>query len=65
MCKCNNFSLNPTKSESMVVTNKRFVARPQLLVGSDLIKKLSSFEHLRGYIETQLKYKVQVKYIKS
>ena len=41
-CKCNKLSLNPTKPEFMVVTNKRFIARPQLPIGSDLNEEVSS-----------------------
>ena len=37
-CNCNNFSLNPLKSDFMVVTNKRIETRPQFFIGADQIK---------------------------
>ena len=42
-CKCNKFSLNPSNSEFMIVTNKTLNARPQLLIGSDLNEEVSTF----------------------
>ena len=64
-CRCNKLSVNPTKSDFIVVANTRLSARPKLLIGSDLIKELSSFEYLEVYIDARLKYNIQIKYIKK
>ena len=58
-------SLSPTKLEFIVVTNKRLITRPQLLIGSDLIKEVSSFKYLGVYIDTRLKCSAQINYLKS
>ena len=35
---CNKLSLNPAKSEFLIVTNKIVVNRPQLFIGTDQTK---------------------------
>ena len=37
-CNCNKLSLNPLKSEIIVVINKRIEARPQVFIGPDQFK---------------------------
>ena len=63
--ECNKVSLSPKTSELMALTNKILLARPQVLIGADLIKEIGSFKNLGVYIDTQLKYNVQNRYIKS
>ena len=64
-CNCNKLSLNPLKSEFMVVTNKRIETRPQLFIGANQIKEVKSFKYLGIYIDTQLKFSAQIKHLKS
>ena len=54
-CNCNKLSLNPLKSEFIVVTNKRIETCPQLFIGVDQFKEVKSFKYLEIYIDTQLK----------
>ena len=55
----------PFKSYFLDVTPRRLIALPQLLIGSDQTKEISSFKYLGFYIDTQLKDYVQIQYIKS
>ena len=64
-CNCNKLSLNPLKSEFMVVINKRVETRPQLFIGAHQIKEVKRFKYLGIYINTQLKYNAQIKDLKS
>ena len=61
--KCNNLSLNPTKSEYMIVTNKIVVNRPQLFIGTDRIKEVDSFKNLGTHVDTRLKFNVQISHL--
>ena len=45
----------------MVVINRRIETHPQMLHGVDLIKEVTSFKYLGIYIDTRLKYNVQIK----
>ena len=64
-CNCNNLSLNPLKSELMVVTNKRIETHPQFCTGADQLKEVKSFKYLGFYLNTQLKHNAQIKHLKS
>ena len=64
-CNCNKLSLNPTKSEFMIVTNKIVVNRPQLFIGTDPIKEVDSFKYLGIHVDTRLKFNVQIKHVKG
>ena len=46
----------------MVLTNKRMETRPQLCIGADQMKETKSFKYLVIYIDTQMKYYVQIKH---
>ena len=54
-CNCNKSSLNPLKSEFLVVTNKRTETRTQLFIGADQIEEVKNLKYLGIYIDTQLK----------
>ena len=49
----------------MGVTIRRIETSPQLFIGADLIKEVKKFKYLRIYIDTRLKYNVQIKYLES
>ena len=44
----------------MVVANENLIARPQLLIGSDLTKEVSSFKYLGVHIDARLKNNVKL-----
>ena len=48
-CHCNSLSLISLKSKSMILTDKILVARPHLLIGSDLIEEIISFKYIGRY----------------
>ena len=45
-CERNKISLNPTKSEFMIVTNKRLLACPKCLWAPDLFKEAINFKFI-------------------
>ena len=63
-CTCNKLSLNTSKSEFMVVANKRIETRPQLFIGADLVKEVKSFKYIVIYVVPRLNYNAQIKYLK-
>ena len=65
LCNCNKLSLNPLKSDSMVVNDKRIETRPQMFIGTDQIKQVKNFKYLGIYIDTRLKCNAQIKRLKS
>ena len=64
-CHCNKLSLNLSKSEFVVVANKRHMARPKVFKDSDLIEKVSICKYHGKHIDTRLIYNVQIRYIKT
>ena len=64
-CNCNKLSLNPAKSEFMIVTNKIVVNRPQLFIGTDPIKEVDSFKYLGIHVDTRLKFHAQINHLKG
>ena len=54
----NNRLNSNQKSDFTIVTNKRLKAQLHLFIGSDLIKKITSFKYLGVHIDTRLKYNV-------
>ena len=64
-CNSKKISLNPSKPDSMVVTNKSLIDRPQLFIGPNTNKQFCSFSYLGVYVVTRLKYNVQNNHTRS
>ena len=47
-CNFNKLSVNPSKSEFMLVTNKMVNSTPQLFIGGSEIKKVNCFKYIPG-----------------
>ena len=64
-CKCNKLSLNPEKSEFLIVTNKILINLPPLFIGTDPIKEVDSFKYLGFHVDIRLKFNVQINHLKG
>ena len=57
--------MNEAKTESITVTNKIVVNRPQMFIGTDPIKEVDSFKYLGIHVDTRLNVNVQINHLKS
>ena len=64
-CYCSNLSFNSEKSNSMTVTNKILIDRPQLFIDIDSIEEIDSFKCFGLHIDTRLKFNVQSNHLKG
>ena len=64
-CNSNKLSLNLTKSEFLIVTNKIVVNRPQVFIGTDTIKEVDSFNYLGFHINTRFEFNDQINHLKG
>jgi len=55
-CKFNKISLNPKKSEFMLISNKRVNNHPVIRIGNELVKCVESFKYLGIHIDRSLKF---------
>ena len=58
-CNWNKLSLNPEKSEFLIVTNRDLVFEPQLYIGTDPIRRVQVFKYLGVYLDSKLKFGTQ------
>ena len=64
-CRSNKLSLNPTKSEYMIISNRNLDFEPTILLGTDTITRKQSVKYLGLQIDSQLKFPDQVTHVKS
>ena len=64
-CRFNKLSINPTKSEFMIITNRNIDITPKLYLGDDEISKKRSVKYLGLYIDDGLRFQTQLHYLKT
>ena len=47
------------------MTNKRKGTRPEMFIGADQVKEVTSFKYHGIYIDTRLKYNAHIKHVES
>ena len=55
-CKANKLSINPSKSELMIFTNKAVLAEPEIFLGIDKINRKSSVKYLGLHIDDKMHF---------
>ena len=64
-CNFNKLSLNPTKSEFMILTNKKIISSPDIYIGQSAVKRVKCFKYLGISIDDDLKFHSQIKIIEN
>lgn len=64
-CNSNKLALNPTKSEFMLITNRKIQVQPQIFIGNNLIKCVDNFKYLGVNIDNKLKFFNQIIQVKG
>ena len=64
-CSCNKLSINPSKSEFMLITRKRVEVVPPLYMGREEIKHCNSVKYLGLSIDDDMKYATHGNQLKS
>ena len=64
-CNSNKLSLNPAKSEFMLITNRTVPVQPSLFIGSNPVKRTDSFKYLGVRIDKTLKFHSHILAVKS
>ena len=64
-CNFNKLSINPTKSEFMMITNKNIPFMPELKIGNDIIQLKNCVKYLGLHIDNSLKFYTHVDHLKS
>ena len=64
-CNYNKMSLNPSKSEYMLFTNRKVPYEPQIVLGGDRIERKSSVKYLGIHIDSGLRFSSHVDNIKT
>ena len=64
-CRFNKLSINPSKSEFMIVTNRNIDFEPHLRIGNDEISLKHSVKYLGLHIDHRLTFKDQLQLLKT
>ena len=64
-CRFNKLSINPSKSEYIIVTNKTLEFEPRIVLGNDIICRRNSVKYLGLHIDDKLKFPDHVTHLKS
>ena len=64
-CCFNKLSINPSKSEYILLTNKHVSISPQLNIGGNNIRKVECAKYLGVYIDHSLKYHNHISSVKT
>ena len=64
-CRYNKLSINPSKSENMIVTNLDIPTEPNIYLGSDRISRRKYVKYLGMHIDSALKYTDHVFFLKK
>ena len=64
-CKANKLSLNHTKSEFMLITNRSVTVTPKIKIGNNEILRVESFKYLGINIDSSLKFQTHIDHLKS
>ena len=64
-CNCNKLSLNPIKSQFMLITSKIVSTPPIVYIGEDRVTQVDTFKYLGMYIDSNLKFHDQISHIKT
>ena len=64
-CKFNKLSLNPFKSEFMLVTHKRVDTMPEIFIGDDLVTHEENLKYLGLCIDNKLKFQCHIDHGRS
>ena len=64
-CCFNKLSINPSKSEYILITNKNVSISPQLNIGGNNIRKVECAKYLGVYIDHSLKYHDHISSVKT
>ena len=64
-CKFNKLSLNPLKSEFMLVTHKRVDTMPEIFIGDDLVTHKENVKYLGLCIDNKLKFQSHIDHVRS
>ena len=63
-CRFNKMSINPEKSEYIIITNRKLPFEPQILLGNDLISRKTHVKYLGLTIDERLKFSEHLDYRK-
>ena len=64
-CNYNNMVINPSKSQYILITNKKVDDNPIVKLGGDNIERVSNCKYLGMYIDENIKYHHQISHIES
>ena len=64
-CNCNKLSINPSKSEMMIFTNKCIEVEPDIRLGSSRILRKSAVKYLGLNIDDTLKFNTHIDRLKT
>ena len=64
-CKANKLSINPSKSELMIITNKKIVSEPEIYLGEDRISRKSSVKYLGLHIDDNMHFNTHLDSLKT
>ena len=64
-CQFNKLSINPKKSEYMIISNRNLPYTPDIKIGNDSILKKDSVKYLGLHVDANLKFYSHADYIKS
>ena len=64
-CSYNKLSINPAKSEYMVVSNRTFNPSSALVIGTEPVKRVDCFKYLGMHVDRSLKFNTQVDALKA
>ena len=62
-CNRNKLIINPSKSEYLIISNRRIDIEPELFVGTNAIRRVHSFKYLGVRIDSTLKFSDQFHYV--
>ena len=64
-CRFNKMSINATKSEYILVTNKKIAFAPAIFLGTNQIVRKKSVKYLGIYIDDKLKFQDHLTFLKN
>ena len=64
-CNSNMVSINPSKSEYMLVTGRFVEQQPQIRIGDNIVKCSNSFKYLGVHIDVKQKFQNQIDNVKG
>ena len=63
-CKFNKLSLNPQKSEYLLITNRKYIS-PALTINGVPLRQVCTSKYLGVYVDSSLKFSPQIQHVES